>query len=131
MNSFTLVVVLAVAAMSSAVAVEIPEADVMLKAEIENYGVTQGLTPVELPESCGGYAMALGDESTGASGGVKLEPGEYTLLVRAWAPAGDQTRMGSLWISTASASAGSHRGDDGRQWHITSTLIKKKRLALQ
>ena len=73
-----------------ALAAEIPEADVMMKVELENYGLTAGLTPVALPDSSGGYAMALGDERTGATGGLKLEPGDYTLLVRAWAPAGDQ-----------------------------------------
>ncbi|MFQ5810949.1 MAG: hypothetical protein ACE5JM_15130, partial [Armatimonadota bacterium] len=74
----------------SGYAAEIPAADVLLKVELQNYGQTAGLTPVELPDASGGHAMALGDESTGAAGGVKLEPGQYTLLVRAWAPAGDQ-----------------------------------------
>jgi|GEM_PF-1935244 len=69
---------------------EAPEARVVLKVEIQNYGQTSGLTPVQLPDASGGYAMALGSETTGAAGGVKLAPGEYTLLVRAWAPDGDQ-----------------------------------------
>ncbi len=90
MRSLALVVVLMAAIAAPSLAVEIAEADVMLKTEIEAFGVTHGLTPVALPDSSGGVAMALGDERTGATGAVELEPGEYTLLVRAWAPAGDQ-----------------------------------------
>lgn len=90
MRSLMPAAVLMVLTVSLAFAAEIPEADVMMKVELENYGMTAGLTPVGLPDASGGYAMALGDERTGATGGVKLEPGEYTLLVRAWAPAGDQ-----------------------------------------
>ncbi len=90
MRSLMLAVALMVLTVGPALAAEIPEGDVMVKVEFENFGVTRGLTPVGLPDSSGGYAMALGDEATGATGAVKLEPGDYTLLVRAWAPAGDQ-----------------------------------------
>jgi len=90
MKSLMLVVVLMGVVAGAGMAAPVPQADVMLKVELENFGVTNGLTPVGLPDSSGGYAMALGDERTGAVGGAKLEPGEYTLLVRAWAPAGDQ-----------------------------------------
>jgi len=86
--------VLACIAMSTMLAVGcaagIPEGDVLLKVELQNYGQTSGLTPVQLPDASGAYAMALGNEATGATGGLKLDPGKYTLLVRAWAPAGDQ-----------------------------------------
>jgi hypothetical protein len=78
------------AVLATGYAAGIPAADVLLKVELQNYGQTSGLTPAELPGASGGYAMALGNESTGAAGGVKLEPGQYTLLLRAWAPAGDQ-----------------------------------------
>ncbi len=69
---------------------ELPEADIILEAELEDYGKAKGLAPVNLPEASGGQAMALGDETTGAGGQVKLEPGEYTLLVRAWGPTSEQ-----------------------------------------
>ena len=90
MRFMSLTIALVALTVALACGAEIPEASVLVKAELENYGQSSGLTPVELPDASGGYAMALGDESSGATGGVKLAPGQYTLLLRAWAPAGDQ-----------------------------------------
>ena len=67
-------------------AAELAPGDVMLKTEIENYGVRQGVTPVIYD---GVTAMAFRPDAV-ATGGVKLAPGDYTLLVRCYAPAGDQ-----------------------------------------
>jgi len=90
MNALSLTVMPLLLSAHTRAPAEVREADVVLKVEIENYGHTKGLKPVGLPDSSGGYAMVFGDERTSAMGGVKLEPGEYSLLLRAWAPAGDQ-----------------------------------------
>lgn len=81
---------LAVIAMAGALtAAEIEPEDVMLKAEIQSWGETRGMTAVEHAEASEGTAMAL-DAHAVAVGGLRLEPGEYTLLFWAHAPAGDQ-----------------------------------------
>ncbi|MEA3401460.1 MAG: LamG domain-containing protein [Armatimonadota bacterium] len=72
---------------------QVAEADRIMKAEIEQYGQPTGLNAVQLPEASGGRAMALGGETTGAAGEVDLEAGQYTLLVRAWGPSGDQDAL--------------------------------------
>ena len=74
---------------AAATAVEmLPAEDVMLKAEMEDYGESGGLSEVKTDEASGGVAMAMAGDAR-ASGGVTLEPGEYTLLLRTYAPAGD------------------------------------------
>ncbi|OGV74375.1 MAG: hypothetical protein A3K19_27250 [Lentisphaerae bacterium RIFOXYB12_FULL_65_16] len=46
-----------------AVAAEFPAADVLLKSELELYGVTAGLTAMTLAGASGGTAMALSDSA--------------------------------------------------------------------
>ena len=64
--------------------------DVVMKLEVERYGVGSGLEATKVEGAAGGVAMALAKPESGARGGVRLAPGDYTLLVRVWAPAGDQ-----------------------------------------
>ncbi|MEN6544699.1 MAG: hypothetical protein ABFE07_01505 [Armatimonadia bacterium] len=70
-------------------AVEIPAADVVLKCEIENFGTNAGLSAMVIPGASGDMAMALTSEAMAAAG-IKLTQGKYTLLLRTFAPAGDQ-----------------------------------------
>ena len=90
MRPLTLTLGLITLACGAAFAADIAPADVLLNMEIEEYGVTAGLRPTQLPDASGGVAMALAVQSAGARGAVKLSPGKYTLLLRVWAPAGDQ-----------------------------------------
>lgn len=69
---------------------DIPEDDVVLKLNVESYGVCSGLEATAVEGAVGGVAMALARPDSGARGAVKLAPGDYTFLVRVWAPAGDQ-----------------------------------------
>ena len=66
---------------------DVPE--VKVRTEIENCGQTRGLAPVEMDDASGGRAMALASDAA-AVFGLDLERGDYTLLIRTWAPAGDQ-----------------------------------------
>ncbi len=79
---------LVVAAALPVTAAEIAPEDVILKVEIESWGQTHGLSPVAAPEASGGVAMALAADAN-AVGAVRLDPGEYTLVLWATAPAGD------------------------------------------
>lgn len=73
----------------SAPMAEVPGSDVVLKSEIEMYGFSEGLTPVEESGASGGKAMALSAKGR-AVGALPIKAGEYTLLVRSWAPSGDK-----------------------------------------
>ncbi|MHB8997488.1 MAG: LamG-like jellyroll fold domain-containing protein [Armatimonadota bacterium] len=73
----------------AAQAAEVPPGDVLLKVELEQYGASGGLTPVAQPGASAGVGMAL-DADTVVSGALKLPAGKYTLLLRTFAPAGDQ-----------------------------------------
>lgn len=70
-------------------AVEIPATDVLLKCEIENFGTNAGLNATVVAGASGNMAMAFASEAM-AVAGVRLPQGEYTLLLRTFAPAGDQ-----------------------------------------
>lgn len=70
-------------------AAELPPGDVLLKLEAEQYGAAAGVAVVSVPGAAGGSALSLSPEGM-IVGAVKLAPGRYTLLVRAFAPAGDQ-----------------------------------------
>jgi hypothetical protein len=72
------------------VGADVSPEDVVMKLEIERYGVCSGLEATKVEGAAGGVAMALAKPDSGARGAVKLAPGDYTLLVRVWAPAGDQ-----------------------------------------
>lgn len=71
------------------VAAEVPAADVLLRQEFETFGVGSGLTQQALPGASGGTAMALSAEAM-VVGAWRLAAGDYTLLLRMYAPAGDQ-----------------------------------------
>ena len=71
-------------------AADIAPEDVVIKFDIEGYGETSGLEATQVDGAAGGVAMALAKPGSGAWGAVKLAPGDYTFLVRVWAPAGDQ-----------------------------------------
>jgi len=89
-NGATLVGVLLLAVVvPQASAVEIPATDVVLKCEIENFGTNAGLSAMVIAGASGDMAMALTSEAM-AVAGLKLPQGEYTLLLRTFAPAGDQ-----------------------------------------
>lgn len=68
----------------------VPAGDVILWCEVEDIGLTRDLQPVEIPGASGGKAMQLVRSTSGAWGMLELDKGEYTLLWRVWAPAGDQ-----------------------------------------
>ena len=63
--------------------------EVVLAVAAERYGVAGGVTLTKLPGANGGLAVALSDSST-IAGGLELQPGPYTLVLRTFAPAGDQ-----------------------------------------
>lgn len=63
--------------------------EVVTASAAERYGVASALTATQAPGANGGVAMALSDAST-ISGGLQLAPGPYTLVLRTFAPAGDQ-----------------------------------------
>lgn len=71
-------------------AAPVPPADVVLAVEAEGFGTALGLTPTVWEGASGDRAMALGDEGTGLYAALKLPPGNYTLLLVTFAPAGDQ-----------------------------------------
>lgn len=81
---FGLVVLCAVAS-----AAEVPPGDVLLKVELEQYGASGGLTAIAQPGASGSLAMTLGADTV-VSGALKLMAGKYTLLLKTFAPAGDQ-----------------------------------------
>ncbi|MGC9318232.1 MAG: hypothetical protein ACP5KN_09380 [Armatimonadota bacterium] len=87
MRSLAVLAVISLA--TAATAAEIEPDDVMLQTEIEGWGETRGMTAVEHPQASGWTAMSM-DSDAVAVGGLRLEPGEYTLLFWAHAPAGDQ-----------------------------------------
>lgn len=68
----------------------VPADDVLLKLELEEFVRLGGVKIVDHAGAAGGRAVELGDESTGLLGAVNLAPGQYTLLLRAFAPAGDR-----------------------------------------
>jgi len=84
------VAVVTVLLTAGALAVEVPLSDVLLKAEIEAFGKGVALQPLAVPDASQQVAMQLHEPTSGVWGGAKLAPGEYTLLFRVWAPAGDQ-----------------------------------------
>jgi hypothetical protein len=67
----------------------VPPGDVLLKAELEQYGASGGLTAIAQPGASGGLGMALSADTV-VSGALKLPAGKYTLLLRTFAPGGDQ-----------------------------------------
>jgi len=69
-------------------AAQISEDDVMLKTELESWGRTSGLTPAGHPEASGGVAMSMSSDAV-AVGALQLPPGDYTLVIWQYAPAGD------------------------------------------
>lgn len=69
-------------------AAEIAEEDVLLKTELESWGTGAGLTPVGHPEASGAVAMAMASDAV-VAGALRLEAGEYTLVLWQYAPAGD------------------------------------------
>lgn len=79
---------LAVTAALPVIGAPIAPADVILKVEMQSWGQTQGLSPVPGAEASGGVAMALAADAS-AVGAIRLDPGEYTLVLWATAPAGD------------------------------------------
>ncbi len=84
----TLAALLLAAATMPLPAAEIAENDVLLKTEIENWGATNGLTPMSYDEASGQIAMAMASDAV-AVGGLDLQPGDYTLVFWQMAPAGD------------------------------------------
>jgi len=82
----TIAIICAAAMVSACMAGEVAEEDVVLKIQVEHLGVVRGVSPV-VQEAI--TAMAFSPEGM-AAGAVKLEPGDYTLLVECYAPAGDQ-----------------------------------------
>lgn len=86
---FILFVPLAVCTCPPATFAAVPADDVMIKVELEDYGAGSGLSPVQLDGAAHGKAMALASDAM-AAGGLNLPPGDYTLLLRTFAPAGDQ-----------------------------------------
>ncbi len=82
--------VLCIAAASAPLSVRAvrPGYRVVLNTEIERFGRGGGLSAVKLPGAAGGYAMAF-SRTARVVGGVRLGPGQYTLLLRCRAPAGN------------------------------------------
>ncbi|MGE5531670.1 MAG: hypothetical protein ACM3VW_06105, partial [Bacteroidota bacterium] len=78
-----------IALCATAQAADVPPGDVVLKVELEQYGASGGLSAIAQPGASGGLAMALGADTI-VSGALKLPAGKYTLLLRTFAPAGDQ-----------------------------------------
>lgn len=85
-----LICTLLAALLPLALCAQVKPEDVLLKAEIETFTRTAALTPLQVPGASGGTAMQMNAAGSGAWSGVRLEPGDYTLLFRVWAPAGDQ-----------------------------------------
>ncbi|MBD3293553.1 MAG: hypothetical protein GF393_11560 [Armatimonadia bacterium] len=67
---------------------EIAEEDVLLKTEIESWGETRGLTPVQYAAASGGIAMSMSADAL-AVGALELEAGEYSLVLWLFGPAPD------------------------------------------
>lgn len=65
-----------------------PSPPLLIRAEIENFGLTDRLLPVVFAGAAEGEAMSLSDGSF-ACAGVRLPAGSYSLLVRTWAPHAD------------------------------------------
>ncbi len=84
----TLVALLLAGATWPLQAAEIAENDVLLKTEIENWGATNGLTPMGYDEASGSIAMAMAPDAV-AVGGLEMQPGDYTLVFWQTAPAGN------------------------------------------
>ncbi|MGI5819197.1 MAG: LamG-like jellyroll fold domain-containing protein [Armatimonadota bacterium] len=80
--------VLALAGAAAPAVEMLPAADVMMKVEMEDYGLSAGLSEVKMDEASDGVAMAMAGHAR-VGGGLNLEPGRYTLLLRTFAPAGD------------------------------------------
>ncbi|MFW5868200.1 MAG: LamG-like jellyroll fold domain-containing protein [Armatimonadota bacterium] len=87
--SIPIIVAMLAAGLTGAWAADVAEEDVLLKVEIEHWGQTSGLQPMAHEEAAGGVAMSMASDAL-AVGGLELEAGEYTLLFRDHAPAGDQ-----------------------------------------
>jgi len=71
-------------------AADIAPGDVIVKSDIEAFGRPVDLDPIQLAGASGNFGMQLNKPTAGCWGAVKLDPGDYTLLYRVWAPAGDQ-----------------------------------------
>ncbi|NSW56673.1 MAG: hypothetical protein HPY44_11700 [Armatimonadetes bacterium] len=71
-------------------AASVPSDDVLLYCEVEKFGLVRDLSPIEIPGASGGQAMQMTRSTSGVWAVMGFEPGEYTLLLRVWAPAGDQ-----------------------------------------
>jgi len=69
-------------------AAAVPVPDVLLKSEVELYGVAMGLTARSLRVQRWQGHGAFGHGAGGRA--LRLAPGQYTLLLRTRAPAGDQ-----------------------------------------
>lgn len=78
------------AAVGPVVAAPVAATDVIFKVEAEACGLTGGLTEAQMEGAVGGMSAILGDERTGITWAGDLDPGDYALLLRTWAPAGDQ-----------------------------------------
>lgn len=77
------------AATQGAMAAELPPGSVVLLSEAESFGVVSGLAIVDRSDGSGGKVAALSEDSQ-ALAVVKLAPGDYTFVLRLFAPAGDQ-----------------------------------------
>ncbi len=71
--------------MTAAPAAELTAQDVMLKIEVEHLSLVRGLTPATYEGITG---MVFAPQSV-AAGALNLAPGDYTLLVECYAPAGN------------------------------------------
>jgi hypothetical protein len=80
---------LAVAAMPAGAA-PVTATDVIFKVEAEACGLTGGLAEAQMEGAVDGVSAILGDERTGITWAGELAAGDYALLLRTWAPAGDQ-----------------------------------------
>ncbi|MBT3378170.1 MAG: hypothetical protein HN742_27105 [Lentisphaerae bacterium] len=63
--------------------------DVLLCREFENFGEGPGVSVVPFAEASGGTAGSLAPSAERVTA-LRLKPGAYTLVMRTWAPAGDQ-----------------------------------------
>jgi hypothetical protein len=72
----------------AAFAADLAPGDVIFAVPAEQYGLASGTTPTVADGAHGGTALQMTDMSA-LAGAVDLQPGDYTLLVRVFAPAGD------------------------------------------
>lgn len=63
--------------------------EVLLCREFESFGAGYGVSVVPFPGATGGTAGSLSSDAEQTTA-LRLQPGPYTLVMRTWAPAGDQ-----------------------------------------